>query len=109
MIAAQLDARAVHLLDCTALGGERVNGHERRAHRSLCQAKVVRTCDLERLSERVERLRGVATTGADIDKSGLGPAQGGYVGALLLQCECTEIRSLRDIELAEQMMELREG
>src|SRR3989441_703416 len=109
LIAAQLDARAVHLLDRAALGGERVHGHERRAHRGLCETEVVRARDLECLSKRVERLRGVAAPGAHVDESCLGPAERGHVRALLLKSERAKIGALRDVELAEEVMQLRES
>ena len=108
LLATQLDSGAVHLFDRSALVGERMHGHERRAHRRLREAEIVRARDLEGLAERVQRLRGVAAAGAHVDQPGLRPAERGDVRSLLLERERAQVRALREVELTEQVMELRE-
>src|SRR5207244_8376496 len=69
--AAELDARAIDLLDGAALPCERVHRHERPAHRGLRPGQLVGARDLERLSQRVERLGGVAAARAYVDETTL--------------------------------------
>src|SRR5437870_13404621 len=109
LLATELHSRAVDLLDRTALARERVDRHERRAHGGLREAEIVRARDLERLAERIERLRRVTAARAHVDESALGPTEGRDVGVLLLERQRTQIGPLRCIELAEKVVQLREG
>ena len=109
LLTAELDARSVDFLHRAALARERVDRHEGRAHRRLREPKIVRARDLERLAERIEGLRRVTAARAHVDESALGPTEGRDVGVLLLERQRTQIGPLRGIELAEKVMQLREG
>src|SRR5438477_2431481 len=109
LLTAELDARSVDLLHRATLARESVDRHEGRAHRRLREPKIVRAGDLERLAERVEGLRRVTAARAHVDESAFGPTEGRNVGVLLLERQRTQIRPLRGIELAEKVMQLREG
>src|SRR5438874_11119940 len=109
LLAAELDSRSVDLLDRAALAHERVDRHERRAHRRLCETKIVRARDLERLAERVQGLRRVTSTRAHVDESALGPTERDHVRALLLEREGPQVSALRRVELAEKVVQLRES
>jgi hypothetical protein len=108
LLAAKLHARAIDLLCGAALAAQCVDRHEGRAHGRLCQTQIVRARDLERLPEGVQCLRRIAAARAHVDESTLGPAECRNVGALLLERERAQISALCRIELAEQMVELRE-
>ena len=83
-------------------------GHERCAHSGLGEAQIVRARDLEGLAERVKRFADIAAPRAYVHETALGPTQRADVAGSLLQRERAQVRALRRVEIAEQVLQLRE-